>query len=212
MTGYEMRKENQMNRNDEVRSEAVAREDSEVEPHGLKEVVTVGAAVAALAGSAAGTAAAASSGAASDGPETVLISRDAASPAEIAQSYFDHVWNGDPAGGEKLTVDGYGIFGPQAQSDQGGCTKRIAEIVGEYQQGFPDLRFDVQNISAEGDTVTIDWVAGGTHRGTFWGIDATGVEVRVPGSTTYTFQNQLITQEDYSFDVGGVFDQLGSGR
>jgi steroid delta-isomerase-like uncharacterized protein len=182
----------------------------EVEPHGLKEVVSVGAVVAALAGGVAGTAAAAGSGAGTDSPNAVLVSPDVAPDVEVAQMYFDQVWSGNPDGGERLGVNGYEIFGPQADTDQGGCTKRIAAIVDEYRQGFPDLHFDVQNVTADGDTVTLDWVATGTHRGTFWGIEPTSVDAKVAGSTTYTFENGSITREVYRFDVAGLFAQLGS--
>jgi predicted ester cyclase len=200
-----------MDTQDHRKDTPVLEEAPEVEPHGFKEVVSVGAAVAALAGGAAGTAAAAGAVSGAGGTDTVLVSTQADRNVEIARSYFEQVWNGDFAGGEKLASTKYGILGPQA-ADQGECGKRIAAIVDEYKQGFSDLRFDVQNVNTDGDTVTIEWVATGTHDGSFWGLEATHIEVTMPGSTTYTVRDSLITEEVYAFDVRGVFEQLRAGR
>jgi steroid delta-isomerase-like uncharacterized protein len=188
-------------------------DDPEVEAHGLKEVVSVGVAVAALAGSAAGTAAAADSGSRPGGADTALVASKGQESIDLARSYFEQVWNGDFAGGEQLAAGGYGIFGPQADAgEQSGCQKRIGTIVDEYRAGFPDLRFEIHNVTSEGDTVTIDWVATGTQRGTFWGVEPTGLPVKVPGWTTYTLRDGQITQEVYGFDVRSVFEQIGAGR
>lgn len=50
---------------------------------------------------------------------------------------------------------------------------------------FPDQRFDVQGLFAEGDTVVLIWFWTATHLGDFPGFPATGQTLRMSGATAY---------------------------
>ncbi len=51
----------------------------------------------------------------------------------------------------------------------------------ELREAFPDLRFRIDDLFAEGDRVVARWTAAGTHRGTMLGVPATGAHVTFTG-------------------------------
>jgi predicted ester cyclase len=65
-------------------------------------------------------------------------------------------------------------------------------------EAFPDLRMVVEATAADGDNVVVRWNARGTHRGSGFGIEATGTPVVFSG-------NDLVRCE-------GRSDRRGLGR
>jgi predicted ester cyclase len=181
----------------------------DVEAHGLREAANVGAAIAALA--VAGPAAATTGAPASRGTESALVSSDASRSTQLVQNYFERVWAGDFGAADELTAPGFTIRGPLI-AGSGEC-ERIAQAVERYTRAFPDMRFEILEISGAGDSVSIRWVAQGTHEGVLFGLKATGATLKVEGTTTYTLRGRLITEEVYDFDLAALLEQLGgSGR
>src|SRR5215216_5529540 len=43
-----------------------------------------------------------------------------------------------------------------------------------FQAGFPGLRYEPEDMVAEGDKVAVRWTARGTHNGSFMGVPPTG--------------------------------------
>ena len=75
---------------------------------------------------------------------------------------------------------------------------------------FPDLRFDVEELIAEGDTVVSRWTLSGTHRGTFSGIPPTGRAVRVAGMSLDHLADGVIVSGFDAWDALGLRQQLGA--
>jgi|SRR5579885_2548325 len=50
----------------------------------------------------------------------------------------------------------------------------LKQFVAAFRAGMPDLRFRVEDVVAEGDTVAFRFTARGTHRGELMGAPATG--------------------------------------
>ena len=74
---------------------------------------------------------------------------------------------------------------------------------------FPDLRFTVDELIAEGDKVVMRWSNNATHRGAFWGIAPTGKKVGISGITILRVANGMITDEFVQSDALGFMRQLG---
>jgi predicted ester cyclase len=55
----------------------------------------------------------------------------------------------------------------------------VKHHVAEWLAGFPDLRFEVEQLVAEGEHVVSRVVARGTHAGTWQGVAPTGKEVSI---------------------------------
>ncbi|MBI1404948.1 MAG: DUF4440 domain-containing protein [Caulobacter sp.] len=74
---------------------------------------------------------------------------------------------------------------------------------------FPDQRFTVRRMTAEGDTVAAAWTWQGTHRGEVGGIAPTGRRITMTGVTLYDFDEAgRITGHWQEVDRLGVYRQL----
>jgi steroid delta-isomerase-like uncharacterized protein len=74
---------------------------------------------------------------------------------------------------------------------------------------FPDPKFDLDDVIAEGDKVVVRWTFHGTHSGPFGPIPATGKRVSMTGITIYTLRGGKIAEARSNFDQMGMMQQLG---
>lgn len=86
----------------------------------------------------------------------------------VIHRLFEEVWNKGDEGvlREIFLPDRYEedfIIGPTRVS---GMRESFRVEVQVYRTFFPDLRFTLEDLAAEGDTVIARWVAHGTHTGT----------------------------------------------
>src|SRR5262245_47726950 len=80
-----------------------------------------------------------------------------------------------------------------------------------YREAFPDLRMEIVEQVAHGDTVVSRWLASGTHRGALMGIPPTGKRVRdVEGVTLTQFENGRIARDRVVWDTLGLLRDLGA--
>jgi steroid delta-isomerase-like uncharacterized protein len=80
-----------------------------------------------------------------------------------------------------------------------------------YIAGFPDLRFEVEDLVASGDKVVGRFRATGTHDGDFMGMPATGKRVSVEGIDIIRFGDDGLAHEHWGvFDALGMMQQLGA--
>jgi steroid delta-isomerase-like uncharacterized protein len=78
-----------------------------------------------------------------------------------------------------------------------------------WHQAFPDVKIVPAKIMAEGDLVTIYWIASGTNTGTGNGLPATGKKVEQAGITIWRIVNGKIKEEWSAFDQLSMMQQLG---
>lgn len=86
----------------------------------------------------------------------------------------------------------------------------IKVLVQRFHAAFPDLRFTIEDMIAEGDKVVIRLTVEGTHRGEFRGIAATGKQVTTKTIAIYKFANGKIVEVWGIRDDLGVLQQLGA--
>ena len=89
--------------------------------------------------------------------------------------------------------------GPEGQ-------KRIAR---DFRGAFPDLRFDVEMIIAEGDFVAARWTASGTNLGAWGSTAATGRRATFSGVNIFRLENGKVAELWNHRDDLGVLQQLG---
>ena len=78
-----------------------------------------------------------------------------------------------------------------------------------YFQAFPDMSVTVDEMVAEGETVTARMTIRGTHQGEFMGVAATGRQINLLGVDVVHFSNGKAT-EVWHFDEEMVmWQQLG---
>ncbi|HMI86130.1 MAG TPA: ester cyclase [Polyangiaceae bacterium] len=86
----------------------------------------------------------------------------------------------------------------------------IASDIQKFFDGFPDFKIGESHVYAKGETVVIEWVMNGTHKGEFMGIKPTGKPVGVRGATMlWMAADGLIKQEHRYMDGSTLMAQLG---
>lgn len=109
----------------------------------------------------------------------------------LAAAYTIHHNPGDPWEGRTL--------------DRAGFKDRVRQS----RAAFPDQRFDIQALIAEGGDVVMTWLWTGTHRGDLPGFPATGKPIRMSGATLYRFDDEdRLTGHWQITDRLGVYQQL----
>ncbi|MDQ3800085.1 MAG: ester cyclase [Acidobacteriota bacterium] len=132
---------------------------------------------------------------------------------KIVRRFFEEFWN------ERRLEVAEEIFAPgcvthQLQSGaeavgvpRGG--EAVKEHAAEWLKSFPDLRFTVEQTIAEGDRVVTYATMRGTHAESWFGIPASGKNVRIRMSVIHQIVDGKITADWVLVESLGFFQQLG---
>jgi len=88
----------------------------------------------------------------------------------------------------------------------------VKDIVLEFRAGFPDVRFAIEDLAAEGDKVWVRWTLHGTHQGDFMGNPPTGKVIRVEDNfNILRVANGRLVEDDVLWQCGflEIFEQIG---
>lgn len=127
----------------------------------------------------------------------------------IVRRFFEEVWSkGDMTLRDSLLAPNYAghIAGNATPLDREGWS---AWFTG-FRNAFPDARFTVEDMVAEGDRVAARLTMRGTHRGALNGIAPTGREVTVTGMSIERIENGRIVEGWNQNDALGMLGQLGA--
>lgn len=83
-------------------------------------------------------------------------------------------------------------------------------IVAANLTSFPDLKWTVRDMRAEGDTVAIRYTMTGTHEGPFAGGEATGKALRSESMAFYRLPHGKIVEGRAQLDMLGILRQMGA--
>jgi steroid delta-isomerase-like uncharacterized protein len=86
----------------------------------------------------------------------------------------------------------------------------VKQAASMFRVAFPDLEISVEELVAEGDKLCARATTRGTHRGTIFGISATGKTVTVTGLTMVRVADGRIAESWVKNDVLGLLRQLGA--
>jgi predicted ester cyclase len=75
---------------------------------------------------------------------------------------------------------------------------------------FPDWNEKVLDVFGSGDRVASRYLSTGTHRGPFWGIEATGRRVEIQEISIYRIANDRVVEQWCMFDELARLQQLGA--
>ncbi|MBI2517705.1 MAG: ester cyclase [Opitutae bacterium] len=78
-----------------------------------------------------------------------------------------------------------------------------------WRTAFPDLKMSVTHVVAEGDFVTVRFIARGHNTGQGNGMPGNGKFVQITGIAIFRLENGQITDEWSDFDELGLSRQLG---
>lgn len=84
-------------------------------------------------------------------------------------------------------------------------------LVAFWRAAFPDLRFTIRHLIAEGDLVAVSLILRGTHRGVWWGVPPSGAEIEVEETMFFRFEGGLLVEMWELFDERTLRAQIGAG-
>lgn len=108
---------------------------------------------------------------------------------------------------ELFTEDYIGNFAVLPEPLRG--REALKAFASAYFVAFPDIRFTIEDLFADGDRVLLRWTAQGTHTGPLMGIPPTGKHITVPGIWIHRFEGGKIAEEWGINDTLGMMRQLG---
>ncbi len=122
---------------------------------------------------------------------------------------FEEVWNqGSQVVVDELLAQNYTHHDPST-ADLGQGPQSEKRRVTLYRTAFPDLRFTIKDVIAEGETVVARFSAQGTHKGNLNEIAPTGKKIDITGVTICRFSNGKIAEGFVNWDALGMMQQLG---
>ena len=92
--------------------------------------------------------------------------------------------------------------------DEVGSTGFRTTIVG-LRTAFPDIRYTIEDLIAEGDRVTVRWRWDGHHRAAFRGFPASGKLISDTGIAIYQLRNGQIVRSWLETNRLGFLQQIG---
>jgi len=131
-------------------------------------------------------------------------------------AFICHVWDeGDADASDDYVAEAYTVHHDPGDPWEGRTLDRAGfkDRVRKSRAAFPDQKFDIQGLFADGQSVVMTWLWCGTHRGDLPGFPATDEMIRMSGATVYTFnKSELLTGHWQISDRLGVFQQLQRNR
>ena len=122
---------------------------------------------------------------------------------------FEHAFrSADQATIDELCVPGLVDHNPAP--DHEATLAGFKQKVAGFKAVFPDLKEDLQDIVASGDTVATRWVVTGSLQQDFMGIPAAGQTIRVEGMNFYRLTGGRVTDIWTQFDGVALMQQLGA--
>jgi len=85
------------------------------------------------------------------------------------------------------------------------------QFYGWLRSAFPDLRYAVDDVIAEGDRVVVRWTWKCTHKGDFMSIAPTGKQATVTGMAIYRVAGGKCVERWVELNLLGLLQQLGAG-
>jgi steroid delta-isomerase-like uncharacterized protein len=127
----------------------------------------------------------------------------------VVRRLFEEVWN---KGNLQMTDE---LFTPNythhdaSTPDVGRGPESEKKRATLYRTAFPDIRFTIDDMIAEGETVMARWSCRATHKGDLSGIAPTGKQININGVSIARFTNGKMAEGWVNWDALGLMQQLG---
>jgi steroid delta-isomerase-like uncharacterized protein len=128
---------------------------------------------------------------------------------ELCRRYIEEVWNSRNMAAIDELFGANFIEHDPSSPDFGKGPEYVRKLVSYYVAAFPDTRFSIEDLVAEGDRCVIRWTVHATHRGELRGVPPTGRQVTITGTTTVRIMNGKFVESYVNWDALGLMQQLG---
>lgn len=127
---------------------------------------------------------------------------------DVIRRAYEELWNGRNVGvADELVAEDF--FNHVAPPDRRRGRQSLKDVVRMFAGAFPDFRYEVEDVIAEGDKVAVRDVFRGTHWGEFMGVSATGNRVAMEAIHIYRFSEGKLAEHWVVRDDLGMMRQLG---
>ena len=127
----------------------------------------------------------------------------------ILRRWIEEVWHeGNVDAVDEFVTDTYVRHDPNAPEIRGPEAEK--QLLAMYLSAFPDLRFTIEDMVAEGDKVVVRYSIRGTHKGELLGIPPTDKQVTLTATETYRLVEGKIDEQWVNMDTLGMMQQLGA--
>jgi steroid delta-isomerase-like uncharacterized protein len=128
---------------------------------------------------------------------------------KVVRRLFEEVWNkGNLPLADELFTPNYAHH-DTSTPDVGRGPESEKKRATLYRAAFPDIRLNIEDIIAEGETVMVRWSCLGTHKGDLSGIAPTGKRFNISGVSIARFANGKMAEGWVNWDALGLMQQLG---
>lgn len=128
----------------------------------------------------------------------------------LIKRVISEVWNeGNFDVIDELVADDFVIHSRRPEEELKG-PKQVREFYENLRSAFPDLKFTITDLVAEGDKVVTHFSASATHKGDFKGIPATGKKITFSGVDIDKITNGKFVECWTNIDELGLLQQLGA--
>ena len=121
---------------------------------------------------------------------------------------FDELNKQNEAVYQEFYAPEYGWYFP-ANNTQALTREEEAGFVKLLWAAFPDIRWDIIEMVASGDTVMVRFTVSGTHEGEYQGLPPTGEMFETGGVWTARIKDGMLVEAREEADVLGWMQQLG---
>jgi steroid delta-isomerase-like uncharacterized protein len=130
---------------------------------------------------------------------------------QLVVRFYEEVWAGTNFGfAKEVFADDY-VRHDLRPTEAAPGPARQARIAEEFRGAFPDLRWHVDLVLAEGDLVAARWTASGTHTGGWGDVPPTGKYARFSGVNIFHFGDDGKVTEIWNHrDDLGLTEQMGA--
>ena len=130
-------------------------------------------------------------------------------PAALVRWLFEYAWSqGETDRLDELIGELTFHYGGSAIVTDGG---RLRGLIGQYREGFPDLRFEVADLIEQGELIAVRSRLRGTHLGTWRDLAATGREIDYDVAMFFRFEAGRLVEVWEVDDAARRDRQLGVG-
>lgn len=126
------------------------------------------------------------------------------------RDYIEQAWNAhDLAAFDRYMAMDVRIHSHTPGAETGVGLEHLKSLAQMLYNGFPDARFELLDVVAQGEQLAARLWLEGTHRGEFAGMPPTGKHMRVVDFALYRISNGKITDVWSVVDMLGMREQLG---
>jgi steroid delta-isomerase-like uncharacterized protein len=128
---------------------------------------------------------------------------------QVVRRFMDECWNqGKTDSVRELMSENCRHHDPVFPSLTSGADN-VKRHITTCRNGFPDLKFSIDDTIAERNEVVIHWTARGSHKGQFLGMAPTNKNATVSGTSIFRIENGKIAEQWVDWNLLSMMEQLG---